>query len=290
MSTVEAPAGTSEFVDFWNEVLVPKFIKYRHVLVGGLSHHSEKIFPSLEIRKGDKCVDVGCGFGDTAILISERVGPSGSVLAIDCCDAFLEFGREDAKSKGVTNITFVEADVQTYHFEPVYDFCFSRFGTQFFENPVAGLRSMRRSLKPGGVMTMIVWRGIADNPWLGVPKETVLRYLPSPGEDARSCGPGPFSMAGQEMVTKQLEIAGYDEIAFERVDAPLMVGNSVADAVGFQLALGPAGEVYREAGVVAEQRHDEIYDALATELRKYEIPEGIVMESSSWKVRARNPG
>lgn len=97
-------------------------------------------------------------------------------------------------------------------------------------------------------------------------------------------------MAGQEMVTKQLEIAGYDEIAFERVDAPLMVGNSVADAVGFQLALGPAGEVYREAGVVAEQRHDEIYDALATELRKYEIPEGIVMESSSWKVRARNPG
>jgi hypothetical protein len=30
-------------------------------------------------------------------------------------------------------------DVQTYPFEPVHDFCFSRFGTQFFENPVAGL-------------------------------------------------------------------------------------------------------------------------------------------------------
>ena len=48
-----------------------------------------------------------------------------------------------------------------------YDFCFSRFGTQFFENPVAGLRNMRKSLKPGGIMTMIVWRGINDNPWLG---------------------------------------------------------------------------------------------------------------------------
>ena len=290
MSTAEAPTGTNEFVDFWNEVLVPKFTNYRHVLVGGLTHHSAKIFPSLEIKEGDKCVDVGCGFGDTAILISERVGPSGSVLGIDCCDAFLEFGRKDAEAKGVTNVSFVEADVQTYPFKPDYDFCFSRFGTQFFENPVAGLRSMRRSLKPGGVMTMIVWRTIADNPWLGLPKEVVLQYLPSPGEDARSCGPGPFSMADQQMVTKQLEIAGYDEIKFERVDAPLMVGKTVDDAIGFQLALGPAGEVYREAGEVAEQRHDEIYQALATELKRYEIPEGIVMASSSWKVRARCPG
>ncbi len=62
------------------------------------------------------------------------------------------------------NVTFVEGDAQSYPFEPVHDFCFSRFGTQFFENPVAGLRNMRTSLKPGGVMTMIVWRTIDDNP------------------------------------------------------------------------------------------------------------------------------
>jgi SAM-dependent methyltransferase len=189
----------------------------------------------------------------------------------------------------VTNVTFVEGDAQTYPFEPIYDFCFSRFGTQFFENPVAGLRNMRAALRPGGVMTMIVWRTIDDNPWLGLPKKLVLEYLPSPGEDARSCGPGPFSMADQEMVTKQLEIAGYDEIRFERVDAPLMVGNTVQDAVGFQLALGPAGEVYREAGEEAEKRHGEIVAALENELGKYKTPEGVVMDSSSWKVRACKP-
>jgi hypothetical protein len=33
--------------------------------------------------------------------------------------------------------------VQAYPFEPVHDFCFSRFDTQFFENPGAGLRNMR---------------------------------------------------------------------------------------------------------------------------------------------------
>ena len=97
-------------------------------------------------------------------------------------------------------------------------------------------------------------------------------------------------MADPETVTKQLEIAGYDEIEFERIDAPLMVGNSLDDAVEFQLALGPAGEVYREAGDVAEAKHDEVVDALKAELARYQTDEGVVMESSSWKVRARNPG
>lgn len=289
MSTAPAAASSTEFVDFWNEILVPKFVKYRHILVGGLTHHSEKIFPKLEVHEGDKVVDVGCGFGDTAIQLAERVGPTGSVLGIDCCDAFLDFGRKDAEAAGISNIAFVVGDVQSFPFEPVHDFCFARFGTQFFENPVAGLRSMRSSLRSGGVMTMIVWRTVDDNPWLGMPKQVILEHLPPPGEDARTCGPGPFSMADQEMVTKQLEIAGYDEIEFERIDAPLMVGNTVEDAVNFQLALGPAGEVYREAGAQAEAKHDAIVAALAAELGKYVTDEGVVMDSSSWKVRARNP-
>ena len=280
---------TTEFVDFWNEVLVPKFTKYRHVLVGGLTHHSAKIFPSLEVREGDRAVDVGCGFGDTAIELAQRVGANGSVLGIDCCEAFLEIARSDAAAAGADNVAFVNADVQFYPFEGDFDFCFSRFGTQFFENPVAGLKSMRRSLKPGGIMTMIVWRGIEDNPWLGMAKDIVLRFLPAPGEDARTCGPGPFSMASESLVTQQLEIAGYTGLKFERVDAPLMVGNSPDDAVGFQLALGPAGEVFREAGEEAEKQRAEITAALLSELGKYETGEGVVLPSSSWVITARNP-
>ena len=75
----------------------------------------------------------------------------------------------------------------------------------------------------------------------------------------------------------------------ERIDAPLMVGNSPEDAVGFQLAVGPAGEVYREAGAEAKRRHGEIEAALLTELGRYANAEGIVMDSSSWKITARNP-
>jgi ubiquinone/menaquinone biosynthesis C-methylase UbiE len=279
----------SQYVDFWNNVLVPKFVRWRHILVDGLTLHSAKVFPALAVRKGDSVVDAGCGFGDTAIQLARLVGPSGSVLAIDCCDGFLEYGRRDAEAAGLTNISFLEADVQTHAFKPIHDFCFSRFGTQFFENPVAGLRNMRASLKPGGTMTMIVWRGVEENPWLGHAKEIVLGYLPPPGENAQTCGPGPFSMADTGVVTKQLEIAGYRDVKFEQVDAQVFVGRDADDAVAFQLAIGPAGEVYREAGKLAQERHDEITAALKSEFVKFQRPEGIMMDSSSWKVTARNP-
>lgn len=289
MSIAEAEGIRSQSVDFWNRILVPKFSQYKHILVGGLSLHSAKIFPSLKVKQGDRVVDVGCGFGDTSIELAKRVGPKGSVLGIDCCDAFLDYGRRDAREAGMANIEFVEADAQFYSFEPMHDFCFSRFGTQFFDNPVAGLRNMRRSLKPGGLMTMIVWRTIDDNPWLGLPKKVVLNYLPPVEEGVPSCGPGPFSMADTEVVTLQLKAAGYENIEFERIDAQLMVGRDIEDAVAFQLALGPAGEVYREAGAEAERHYDAIKSALEAELTKYQTADGIVMDSSSWKVTVRNP-
>lgn len=290
MSEAQVSAQSrSQYVEFWNNILMPKFVRWRHILVGGLTLHSERIFPSLQVNKGDRVVDAGCGFGDTAIELARLVGPTGSVLAVDCCDGFLEYGRRDASAAGLSNITFLEADVQTYPFEPVHDFCFSRFGTQFFENPVAGLRNMRASLKPGGIMTMVVWRGIKDNPWLGHAKDIVLQFLPPPGENAQTCGPGPFSMADTGVVTKQLEIAGYRDIHFEQIDAEVFVGKDLDDAAAFQLAIGPAGEVYREAGKLAEQRYDEIANALKSQLAKYQRSNGLMMESSSWKVTARNP-
>jgi hypothetical protein len=71
--------------------------------------------------------------------------------------------------------------------------------------------------------------------------------------------------------------------------AQVFVGKDLDDAVAFQLALGPAGEIYREAGKLAEERHDEIAKALKASLANYQRPNGIMMDSSSWKVTARNP-
>ena len=143
-----------------------------------------------------------------ATELARRVGPNGKVVGLDCCDAFLEYGRRDAARLGLANISFVNGDALLDHFEPEYDFVFSRFGTMFFANPVAGLRNMRTALKPDGIMTHIVWRTRNDNPWLSMGKEVVLKFLPPPSEDALTCGRGPFSMADEPMVRKMMEIAG----------------------------------------------------------------------------------
>jgi ubiquinone/menaquinone biosynthesis C-methylase UbiE len=290
MNVASAIEPKSQYVDFWNAILVPKFSQWRHVLVGGLSQHSAKVFPALTLGSGNNVLDVGCGWGETTIEIAQRVGPTGRVVGLDCCGAFLDAGRADAEAASLGNVTFLEADVETCPFKPEYDFCFSRFGTQFFENPVAGLRNMRSALRPGGAMTMIIWRAQIDNPWLTRAKEIVLRYLAPVKEHAATCGPGPFSMADTEVVAQQLRIAGYSDAEFKRIDAEVMVGRDVDEAVAFQLAIGPAGEVYREAGREAEGKREILVAALKDELRKFAGPEGVMMGSSSWMVTAQNPG
>ena len=279
-----------QFTAFWNDVLVPKFERFRNIMMGGLSHHSAVPLAKLELPRGARAVDVGCGWGDTAIELARKVGPDGRVLGLDCCDAFLEKGRNDAASEGLSNVRFVAADVQTYPFEPNFDFAFSRFGMMFFSNPVAAMRNVRKALRPGGRLMFITWRTIDDNPWLGTPKSVVSQFLPPPGEDAQTCGPGPFSMASPDVVRAQLAAAGFRDVAFERIDGPVMVGRDVDQAVDFQLALGPAGEIVREAGAMAEARRDEIHAALSRELARYATPNGIEMQSSSWTITARNPG
>jgi len=282
--------GDSEFVQFWNEVLGPKFNRFRHILVGGLTHHSEAVFPKLPVHTGDRVVDVGCGWGDTAMQLARLVGPQASVTGIDCCDMFLDIARADLAETDLRNVTFVRGDAEVALPVGEFDFAFSRFGTMFFANPVAGLRNMRRALRPGGRMVHIVWRTPADNPWLSMAKEVVLRFLPPPGEDARTCGPGPFSMADERTVRQMMEIAGYADIHFERIDAPVLVGRNVKDAIDFQLAIGPAGEVFREAGDEAEAKRPQIEAALAEAIdRERREADGIVMDSSSWMISARNP-
>jgi len=287
----EAALPPSPIVDFWNTTLVPKFVKYRHILEGGMSRHSKEIMPLLDIRPGDTALDVGCGFGDTAIAIGSRVGPTGRVLGVDCCEGFLDIARTRPEKMFTPNVRFQACDAERDLGAATYDFVFSRFGTMFFANPVAGLRAIRRSMKPGGRLAHIVWRRRADNPWLNDARDVMLRYLPLPDPDAASCGPGPFSMADEEVTRMQMEAAGFTDIAFRRIDCKVSVGRDIEDAVCFQLAIGPAGEIYREAGERGVARRAEIAMALGELFEEVIAREGeLWMDSSSWLITARAPG
>ncbi|PWG63951.1 class I SAM-dependent methyltransferase [Sediminicurvatus halobius] len=285
----EKTPEVTPYVAFWNDTLADKFDRFREILQNGLSYHSRIPLQKLDVAPGSRIVDVGCGWGDTAIELARKTGPEGFVLGLDCVEQFLEPARQEAAERGVSNVRFEAADVERYPFEPVHDLCFSRFGMMFFENPVAAMRNIRKALRPGGDLVFIVWRTIDDNPWLGLPKQVTLEFLEPPGEDARTCGPGPFSMANPDTVTAQLEIAGFEDIGFERIDGPVTVGSSLEDAVRFQLAIGPAGEVFREAGEEAERKRTEIERAMREALAPYQTAEGIVMPSSSWTVTAKRP-
>jgi hypothetical protein len=68
------------------------------------------------------------------------------------------------------------------------------------------------------------------------------------------------------------------------------VGRNVEDAVNFQLAIGPAGEVFREAGQEAEAKREQIEAALADAINSQKKDaDGIVMDSSSWVISGKNP-
>lgn len=271
-------------------MLAPKFIRFRHVLVGGRTHHSEAVFPDLPVTVGDRVLDVGCGFGDTAMKLGGIVGSTGHVTGVDCCDAFLAQAQQETAAAGLTNVDFLRADAEIELPDGSYDFVFARFGTMFFANPVAGLGNMRRALKTGGRMVHIVWRCREDNPRLSMAKDMVMRFLPAPGEDAQTCGPGPFSMANKATVRAMMKSAGFVDVKLHRVDAPVLVGKDAEDAIAFQLAIGPAGEVFREAGAVAEARRPEIEAALAEAIaRQSKGTDGIVMPSSSWVISGVNP-
>ena len=279
----------ADFIRVWNEILVAKFVRFRHILVDGFRGHSDAALAKHPLHAGERALDVGCGFGDTTLELARRAGREGSALGIDCCDGFLEYGRRDAQAQGVDNARFAVADAQTERFASEFQLCFARFGTMFFESPMAAMRNLKSALTPGGRLNMLVWRNIADNDWLALPKRSAQAHLPPPPEKGQSCGPGPFSMADPDTVRAILDGAGFVNVELERVDVPVMVGLTVPEAIDFQLAIGPAGELMREAGDLGVEKRPLIAAELAALNEKYLTPAGVIMRSSSWCVTAERP-
>jgi ubiquinone/menaquinone biosynthesis C-methylase UbiE len=280
------------FIGCWNDILTPKWIRFRHLLSGNGKIHSDIAMPRFDIRAGDRVLDIGCGFGETCLELGRIVGPSGEVVGLDCTDAFLEIANRERDKAGLSCVRYVVGDAQVHPLpENHYDVVFARFGVMFFESAVRALRNANRALKPGGKVCLIVWRRLADNPAWGLAKTVVLEYLPPPGDTAQTCGPGPFSWADEETDKEMLAAAGFPTIElFERVDADICVGRTVEEAIDYQILVGPSGEIIREAGEEGQRRLPEIRERLATMMSAHLRDDGVYLPSSTWMIAARKPG
>ena len=279
-------------IEAWNTILFDKFVRFKHLLIDGLAPHSNEALARHPHPVGARVLDVGCGFGDSTRLIAKRVAPTGTAVGVDCAGNFVEAARRETRESGTSNASFFVADVQVDDLRGPYDYAFSRFGTMFFMMPGAALRNIRKALEPGGELTMIVWRRREDNPWLHEAELRVREIVPVVSHeetDQVHCGPGPFSMAGPDMVSTMLRSAGYDRIAFERFDSDICIGSDLPEAIEFAMALGPAGEIIRLAGDEGEKRRDAVIAALREALAPYAREDGVWAPSSTWFVTARNP-
>ncbi len=272
----------------WNGVLFDRFVQYRELVIGGLAAHGEAALHLSPPAPGDRVLDVGCGFGDTALQLSKLVGETGSVLGVDVAPRFVAAARDEANAAGASNVRFAVMDVQAAEFAESFDYAFSRFGTMFFASPVAALRNVRRALQPGGRICFVVWRQKADNPWLHRAERVVKPLVDVPEEtDEARCGPGPFAMANADTVSEILIGAGFDEIDFHRRDLPYKIGATLEEAIEFNLDLGPAAEAVRLAGAEGAELRPHLAELLRTELADLQTPAGVYAGSSVWIVTAR---
>jgi SAM-dependent methyltransferase len=289
---VSSALANGEAIEAWNGVLFDRYVRFRDIVTTGLGAHGEQGLRLHPPHPGDRALDVGCGFGDTTLRLAELVGPEGEAVGVDAAERFVAVARREAAEARVANARFLVADVQACELDGRFDYAFSRFGTMFFANPIIALRNVRRVLAPGARLCMVVWRHRLDNDWLHGAERVVEQFLTRPGvTDEPTCGPGPFSMASADTTTDVLLRAGFEDIALHRFDSPIAIGADLDEAVEFVMALGPAGELIRLAGIQAERRRPEITAALREALGDLAEADGtrVRAPASSWIVGARSP-
>jgi arsenite methyltransferase len=64
----------------------------------------DEVLKALDLQKRQKVADVGSGGGYFALRFAESVGAEGRVFALDTNPKFLEFIKNSAKEKGLTNV------------------------------------------------------------------------------------------------------------------------------------------------------------------------------------------
>ncbi|AMX03819.1 bifunctional demethylmenaquinone methyltransferase/2-methoxy-6-polyprenyl-1,4-benzoquinol methylase UbiE [Microbulbifer thermotolerans] len=128
-------------------------------LMSGGIHRLWKRF-TIELsgaRPGQTILDIAGGTGDLTARFSRIVGPEGTVLLADINESMLKVGRDRLLDRGIAGNVFpVQADAQYLPFpDDTFDCVTIAFGLRNVTDKDLALRSMLRTLKPGGRLLVL---------------------------------------------------------------------------------------------------------------------------------------
>ncbi|SDI17574.1 Methyltransferase domain-containing protein [Actinokineospora alba] len=188
-----------------------------------------------EVAGRRRVLDVGCGTGGTTVAIARG---GAECVGVDISETMVAAAEKRARQAGV-DARFLTADAGSHEFEPgAFDAVVSRFGVMFFADPTAAFTTLRQAAADGAALRMIVWRDIADNPFMTVAETAAAPLLPDlPARDPH--GPGQFAFADPGKVERTLSEAGWHDADLRALNVECAFPES--ELVGYFTRLGPVG-------------------------------------------------
>lgn len=135
---------------------------------------SERLCDVIDLRAGERVLDVATGSGNTAIAAARRLC---EVTGVDYVPVLLERGRVRAAAEGFY-ISFVEGDAEAMPAaDAAYDVVLSTFGSMFAPNQEQAAQELLRACRSGGRIGLANW---TPDGWIGEMLRIVGRHVPPP--------------------------------------------------------------------------------------------------------------
>lgn len=141
------------FPEMYEQALVPSLFR----------PWAEEIVALVNVRPGDRVLDVACGTGIVARLAKERTGPAGSVVGVDVNPAMLAVARQQAPE-----VEWRQGDAVALPVKELdgFDVVLCQQGLQFVPDSMSAIAEMRRALATGGRLAVSTWRSDEEMPVL----------------------------------------------------------------------------------------------------------------------------
>ena len=234
------------------------------------------------VRPEDRVLDIGCGTGQTT-RDAGRAAINGSVLGVDTSAPMLERARRLTAAEGLRNVTYEHGDGQSHRFPSAhFDLCISRFGTMFFNDPVAAFTNIETALRPGAQLVMLVWQDAERNEWFTAPRQALVESSPPTPSPADLEA---FSLADRAVTRRILTSAGFAEIGFIAVEEPVYYGENCDAALDAVLRLRHTSDLLATLDVDTAER---ALDRLRATLAAHHTSDGVLFDSRAWIVTARS--